>query len=180
MPELSSIPAVKAISQGHLHAALTAERLRELLNYDRETGVFTRNEDRGGYAAGSASGCKSHGYLTIKVDRIAYQAHRLAWLYVYGRWPRDQIDHINGIRDDNRIVNLREATGAKNQQNRRRATANNTTGVLGVSWHKRDKKFRASIQISGENKHIGYFNTAAAASLAYVTAKRKLHPFGTL
>ena len=96
---------------------LTAERLREVLAYDAETGVFTWRDNRGSRApAGSVAGNVSHqrGYRQIRVDYNRYLAHRLAWLYVYGEWPAAQIDHINGQTEDNRIVNLRPATQRQN------------------------------------------------------------------
>ena len=111
---------------------LTAEDVRRELNYDPETGEFTRKtsffKTRIGERAGSIS--KSTGYVVIAVCGAQYLAHRLAWLYVYGCWPSLHIDHINGEKTDNRIANLREATNGENMQNQRRARSNSKTGLL--------------------------------------------------
>ena len=104
---------------------LTAERLREVLAYDPDTGVFTwkaRTSPFSRVNVGDVAGnLRRDGYIEICVDGRKHQSHRLAWLYVYGEWPADQIDHINGIRTDNRIANLREANNAENHHNLRKA-----------------------------------------------------------
>ncbi len=98
---------------------LTAEYLRSILHYDQETGIFTwkvRTARR--VKAGDVAGCSDgDGYRLIKVQSRLYKAHRLAWLYIHGSWPKDQIDHINRIRTDNRIANLREVSNKQNLQN---------------------------------------------------------------
>lgn len=157
---------------------LTADRLRDLLDYNSETGIFrwkvrVARRVRVGDIAGSAD----NGYREIRIDYTAYRAHRLAWLYAHGVWPKE-IDHINGVMDDNRLLNLRDATKSENQQNQRRAQSNNKTGLLGVSL--RRGKFQAQIMASGKNLHLGYFATAELAHAAYVQAKRRLHPAGML
>jgi hypothetical protein len=98
---------------------LTQERLKELLHYDPETGIFTNLTQRGGHAKkGAVAGTKnSIGYVCIRIDYDQYRAHRLAWLYVYGEFPEKFIDHMNEIRDDNRIINLRLATHQENLHN---------------------------------------------------------------
>lgn len=98
---------------------LTAERLRELLTYDPETGEFRWRYTRGCRARGQIAGTVTClGYLTIAIDGRKYKAHRLAWLHVHGEWPYPEIDHINRIKLDNRLVNLRRATRAENNANR--------------------------------------------------------------
>ena len=88
---------------------ITQEELKELLDYNPETGLFTWNVYNN-IKNKTTAGTFNDGYIQIKIKQKIYQAHRLAWLYVYGEWPKGQIDHINGIRDDNRIENLRDVT----------------------------------------------------------------------
>jgi hypothetical protein len=163
-------------------STLTAALLRELLHYDPETGIFTRkvittNRVKVGDVAGSPN---QKGYINIMVCGRLHPAHRLAWFYVHGVWPKGQIDHINGIRDDNRIANLREATNSQNKQNMRTARADNESGLLGVRWHKRDRRWHARIMVDGAPKHIGSFGTSEEAQAAYMAAKRRLHEFGEI
>jgi len=154
---------------------ITADKLRALLQYDIKTGVFTwsvslNRKIKIGIIAGTKSG---NGYSCIKISGKVYKAHRLAWLYVYGHWPLHEIDHINGIRDDNRICNLRDVTKSINQQNQKRAQRHGKSGFLGVTPYK--GKYRAHIFIDGKPKHLGMFNTAQQGHQAYLETKRKLH-----
>lgn len=157
---------------------LTQERLKELLEYDPETGVFVWKITRRGKAkAGARAGAiNNNGYEHIWIDQIAYKSHRLAWLYVNGSWPARAIDHINRIKSDNRITNLREATKAQNGWNRGK-NSNNTSGYPGVSWHKTVGKWSARIRIDSARKHLGYFDTPEEANAAYVRAKAEHHKF---
>ena len=161
---------------------ITAERARELLEYSAETGVFRWRVNRqGGICSGSvAGGKKPDGYIYIGVDGVKFLAHRLAWLYVHGKWPREHIDHINGVRDDNRLSNLREASNSENMQNQRRAQANNANGLLGVSWDEKRKRWQAQIKANGRKRHLGRFETSEEARAAYIAAKAELHPFQTI
>lgn len=161
---------------------LTQSRLKELLNYDPETGVFTRLVDvtynaRAGDVAGSQM---TVGYPTINLDGHRYYAHRLAWFYVHGVWPKNQIDHVDGERTNNRIANLREADDAQNRQNRRVSRKDSKSGVLGVSWHQHSKGWAACITTSGIRRHLGVFDTPELAHQAYLRAKHALHEFNTL
>ena len=105
---------------------LTQARLKELLYYDQKTGIFTWKESRRCVKKDDVSGTlDSKGYVIIMVDRIRYKAHRLAWFYIYGVWPKNDIDHINTIRHHNFIVNLREATRGENLQNQTKAHKDN-------------------------------------------------------
>lgn len=167
---------------------LTAERLRELLRYNPETGVFTWRVKRGIALAGSIAGNKNrNGYVNIYVDNRPYRAHRLAWLYVYGSFPKQDIDHINGVRHDNRIANLRDVSTSHNMMNQRRARTDNKLGLLGVHvrtperpHHKISKPYRAMIYVAGKRVNVGSFATAEEAHAAYLEAKRRLHPTSTL
>lgn len=153
-------------------ADLTAQRLREVLHYDPETGVFARLSLRG--KAIDTPHCK--GYRVIRIDGTLYLAHRIAWLYMTGEWPMSQIDHVNGIRACNEWGNLREATPAQNQQNMGRSKAN-TSGHAGVSWHANSGKWRARIGLNGRELSLGYFESFEDAVKARADAKRRLHAF---
>lgn len=162
---------------------LSAARLRELLHYDPETGAFTRLKTAGSVApAGSSPGCiNKSGYLVIRLDYRLYYAHRLAWLYVHGEWPTDQIDHINGIKADNRLHNLRNVTAQANVQNvRGPAVHNKSSGLLGATWSARTKKWHAQIGVDMKHINLGKYATAEEAHQAYLTAKRRLHPGCTI
>lgn len=155
--------------------SLTQEVLKELLNYDPETGYFVWRVNRSGSAkAGSAAGSlNSKGYRTISVFGREHKAHRLAMLWMNGAWPDGQVDHINGRKDDNRWANLRDADGFLNQQNIRKARARNRVGMLGV--HQQNGKFVAQIWSEGRLKYLGRFGAAEDAHAAYLLAKRELH-----
>lgn len=157
---------------------LTPERLRELLHYDQASGVFTRRLSRGGVRAGTVAGSLDiEGYRVIRVDEKLYKAHRLAVLYMVGRWPPHQVDHINREHDDNRWANLREATNSENHQNIRAARKHSCAKVLGVSWHRNIGKWQSQIQVNKKKIPLGYFDSQSDAHSAYLSAKRKLHPF---
>lgn len=146
---------------------LTIERLRHLLNYNQETGLFTRRVGVRGYAAGSSVGHqRSDGRKQISVDWGRYLASRLAWFYTKGKWPKNEIDHINGDYSDDRICNLREATRSQNLMNTR-IRSDNTTGYKGVHWSKEKKKWKSVIHLSSGPKHLGYFDDPETAYGAY-------------
>ena len=152
---------------------LTAEYLRSILNYDPETGIFTRkvgsaNQVKAGDVAGSIN---SGGYLQIKVQSRLYRAHRLAWLYVYGTWPEGQLDHINRNRSDNRISNLREVSNKQNMQNAGKRS-DNTSGHPGVSWHKQRAKWQVGIVHNQKRVHLGYFSILEEALSARKAAEK--------
>ena len=149
---------------------LTADRLRKLLNYDPDTGTFTWAITRRGCRKNSVAGCKmKHGYVAIRLDNKLFTAHRLAWLYVNGAWPKAQIDHVNRDRADNRVANLREVTNAENAQNKK--SSRNKSGFAGV--RKENRKWLAEIKVNYKPIRIGLFETPEAAHRAYVAAKRK-------
>ncbi|USY26691.1 HNH endonuclease [Alcaligenes sp. 1735tsa3] len=155
---------------------LSSEKLRQLVHYDPETGVFTRLVRTSNFInEGDVAGrCNKQGYLSFSVlgkDRLA---HRLAWLYVYGQWPSYQVDHINGIRTDNRISNLRDVPTRVNAHNRNDAPKS-LSGLRGVSFDSRRGKYRARIMSHGAEVWLGYFDSADLAHSAYVQAKTRLH-----
>lgn len=151
---------------------ITVEYVQSILNYDEDTGIFTCKKPRGSKRVGDIAGSITYeGYIRITIDFREYRAHRLAWLYTYGKWPNNSIDHINRIRSDNRICNLRDATVQENKYNTGRISSN-TTGFRGVSLYKRTGKYQAKIRIDGNRVHLGYFNTAEEASIAYEAAAK--------
>lgn len=157
---------------------LTQARLMEVLHYCAETGLFTwiTSHKRGVSPGKRAGSVTNHGYVSIRVDDKPYLAHRLAWLYVYGELPVKQIDHINGIRTDNRIQNLRECFGFENQQNMKRRI-DNSSGLTNVSFHRQTGKWRSYITSHGRSKFLGLYQTKELAYEAYLSAKRDLHTF---
>lgn len=163
---------------------LTQERLKSLLRYDPETGVFTYRDRKGRKMPGTVAGTdEGRGYIAICLDYKRYRAAHLAWLYIYGRLPESQIDHKNGNPSDNRIENLRESTQAQNLQNLRSPKTNSSSKYLGVTCHKRikNKKWQARIQIDEKVRSLGYFRCPTAAYLlGYLPAKRRLHSFCTI
>jgi HNH endonuclease len=159
---------------------LTQARLKEVLHYEPTTGVFTwlvqtSNRTRVGKPATALSDL---GYIRLSIDYWRLYAHRLAWLYMTGEWPKIQIDHKNTIRTDNRWDNLREATNKFNNENRRTAHRTSKSGLLGVRRHR--DKFTARIYAEGKEKHLGMFPTPELAHAAYIEAKRRLHAGCTL
>ena len=146
---------------------LTAKYLRSVLHYEPVSGIFTwkvrtSNRVKVGDIAGSVDG---HGYLLIMVGSRLHKAHRLAWFYVYGTWPEDQIDHINRNRSDNRIANLRDVSRKQNMQNASKPS-NNTSGHPGVYWHKQRSKWQARIKHNQKLIHLGCFATIEEAIAA--------------
>lgn len=158
---------------------LTVERLREILDYDPTTGLFTwKNETRWRgmrYSKGDPAGSPhAEGYVTIAIDGRKYLAHRLAWFYVAGVWPEGRLDHRNMNRNDNRWENLRRASAAQNGANRVKGR-NNTSGFKGVSWDKKKSKWASNIMKDRKNYFLGYFRTPEEAHAAYVIAADRLH-----
>lgn len=164
-------------------STLTQEGLKELLAYDAESGVFTWRLDASTKRkAGSVAGCLAPtGYVVIRIpgDRL-HAAHRLAWLYVHGQMPSEDVDHVDGRKAHNAIRNLRLAPQVLNQQNRKAARVDNKAGLLGVCLDKRTGRWRAEIKANKVRKFLGRFQTKEEACAAYLSAKRELHPFGTL
>lgn len=149
-----------------------AERVRQVLNYDPETGLFTWAVQKGGIPSGARAGSiGADGYIAIGLDGTSYKAHRLAFVWMTGRWPTDQIDHRNGDRTDNRWGNLREATQAQNAANMRcREGRELPRGVI-----RHHRRFVARIRRDGADKHLGTFATPEEAHAAWRAAARETY-----
>lgn len=161
---------------------ITQTELKTRLHYNPFTGVFSWVLPKGRtLKSGAIAGTTHHsGYRQIKIDGQLHQSHRLAWLYVHGYFPLQDLDHVNGDRSNNKLNNLRLASRAENTQNQRKARIDNTGGYLGVSFVKRTSRWRARIQIKSKPILIGYFATPIEAHEAYLQAKRLYHPFCTI
>lgn len=158
---------------------ITQAALASAVDYDPSTGVFTRvgrnipNAPCGARADLLCTTGAQAGYRRLKIHDTRFMAHRMAWLYVYGKLPEGDIDHINGNPGDNAIANLRDVSHRVNMQNRRRNSLKSKTGFLGVSMCK--GKFLASISHLGKSLKLGRFMTAEEAHEAYLSKKRSLH-----
>jgi len=136
---------------------ITQKEAKERLEYNAETGVLTWKKKGHGVSVGNqAGGVRSDGYVCIKLDYRGYLAHRIIWLWVYGEFPDGEIDHINHNREDNRLENLRVVSTQGNAKNRSRA-AINTSGVTGVSWNKKEKKWMSYIQRRRLGSYVDFF-----------------------
>jgi len=153
---------------------LTIDRLHQVVDYNQKTGVFIwKHRERHKNTIGQVA-TKSHmyEYLGICIDGVRYPAHRLAWLYVHGEWPK-MIDHVNGCKTDNKIENLRSVSAKTNTQNIRKATKRNLTGLLGVYLF--NGKYKSCIRVNKKTVHLGTFDSKESAHEAYLIAKRTHH-----
>jgi len=148
--------------------------LKEHLSYNQETGIFTWIKSPGGnIKKDTQTGCKNkRNYVLIGIKGRTYFAHRLAWLFAYGTWPEQEIDHINKNESDNRLVNLRLATRNQNNQNRKQFS-NNSSGHTGVRWHKKNKRWHAYIGISKKYIYLGSFKIIEDAVFARKKAEKE-------
>lgn len=166
---------LRTVSTNTVKEQLTAERLRELVIYDPETGIFTRRAKRRHLKAGARLGCRPNagGYFQIRLEGPLYYAHRLAWLYVNGDWPSRKIDHRDGDRANNRITNLRLATDKQNCQNAR-LRKSSKTGLKGVYFQGvvAARPYAAAIQTGIGKRYLGCFATPEEAHAAYAAAAR--------
>ena len=156
---------------------ITAERLKQIVNYDPNNGQFTWAQARKKCTKGAVAGYsdKRTGYKYVRLDWVIYAQHRLAWLYMYGRWPDGELDHINHDTGDNRIANLRECVDGVVNQHNKQAPKNNTSGYVGVDFHKASGKWRARIKAGETYHHLGLFDTAEEANEVRLAAKQKYH-----
>ena len=166
---------------------LSVERLRDTLDHDPLTGLLTWKPRppesfanlrlwrtwNTRFAGKPVKAQQNRGYLLFQINdevRHNLSVHRVIWALAHGRWPLNQIDHCNGDRSDNRIMNLREATSAENHQNRRLRTQ-------GASFDARKGRFCAQIFVNGKRTWLGYFASREGAQFAYLAGKARLHPF---
>ena len=155
---------------------ITQAKLKELLHYHPESGDFVRlTSTGGGGRVGHQSGSlDTGGYRQIGVGGKHYLAHRLAWMYEHGEFPPEEIDHINGVRDDNRLQNLRLATCSENMRNYPKPLTN-TSGFKGVCWDKYSRKWRVQVKVNKKKLHIGMFAEMSEARSAYRAAANKYY-----
>ncbi|UVK55105.1 HNH endonuclease [Mesorhizobium sp. AR02] len=152
--------------------ALTAERARELLIYDPETGALRWRVPRG-VASGALAGTRTaDGYTQVEIDYRLYRAHRVIWLMMTGKWPKHLVDHRNGMRADNRWKNLREATPLQNARNRKPGKSN-SSGTVGVSFIASRKKWQAYIGLDNQIVKLGHFEDKTDAISARQEAERQ-------
>lgn len=164
-PLLKEIHQLKTMSIGDI---------RDLINYDPMNGVLTAKVNFSGRQAGSVIGSQTwQGYYAFSLFGKKCFAHRLAWLLHYGEWPSMSIDHINGIKTDNRIENLRLCSLSQNQFNKP-TPKNNQTGVKGVHFSKRDKKYVAGVQVNGKFRSAGRYNDLESAKQAVMKLREEL------
>lgn len=154
---------------------LTQERVRTLFDYDSESGILLRKFKSGKLKPCGHKPTHSVGYGQVNIGEKMHLTHRIIWLWYYGSWPQNEIDHIDRDRMNNRIGNLKSVTRAENNHNKG-LSSNNSSGFPGVGWSKRDKKYYAQIWINSKKIHLGYFTAPEEAYLAYQLAKIEHHP----
>ena len=154
----------------------THDRVRELLDYNPETGVFTwRVQTSSRALVGDVAGWPDVDHWRVQVDRHPCKAHQLAWFWVTGAWPEHEIDHIDGNRLNNAFANLRDVPGVVNQRNQVAPRVTNTSGARGVRRGRRGNGWQARIGVDGKTRYLGQFATPEEASAAYWAAKAELH-----
>lgn len=148
-------------------------RFNEYLSYDPETGIVTWKKNKGKSKAGTRAGGLniSIGYRYLMFDKLNYLEHRIIWLLTTGDWPKQEIDHINRVRDDNRLCNLREATRLENSLN---SPCRRLNTVHGVHWSKQNNKYKVVFRVNGIDRYFGYFYNYDEACKAAEQAKQKL------
>lgn len=147
---------------------ITNSELQKLLTYHKDTGLFVWNIIGGTnrHQGNTAGKLKRDGYVYIKINKRSYLAHRLAWLYMHNQFPCNQIDHINGIKSDNRLCNLRDVSCSANQLNRKTHNRNNKSGIRGVYKIAKTNKWRACITVNKVAYSLGSFCDCSAAETA--------------
>ncbi|WBK39697.1 HNH endonuclease [Xanthomonas phage L522] len=159
---------------------ITVADVLERYHYSPETGMFLHARSSTRARIGTVAGSVNKlGYLMLSFDGLLCLAHRVAWLVVHGKWPDDQLDHVDGDRTNNMLSNLRECSHAENLQNRGRHS-NNRSGVIGVCRFKPTGEWQAYICANGKQIHLGYFATIEEAAAARAAAKEKYHQFNPI
>jgi hypothetical protein len=154
---------------------MSTDILKEIIHYDKENGEFKWIVKKNGMKE-SVGTINSDGYRCIGISGKIYKAHRLAWLYVYGELPNGVIDHINGDKLDNRISNLRDVSCKVNSQNMRKSKNNNSILTIpGVYQEKRSSKYRVKLNINGEQRHFGNYETKEEAEAVCIEMRRKYY-----
>lgn len=146
---------------------LTQQKLQDVLDYDPATGIFRWKVTTGRAVAGAPAGCVDDGYLRIKIHRVRYRAHRLAWLYMTGAWPDPEVDHRDGDGLNNKFANLRESNATQNNANKN-LQRNNTSGFRGVTFFKPRNRWKMQISFNGKST-TKYFDTIEEAAASYAT-----------
>ena len=159
-----------------METLIKADDARKYLDYDPATGVMRwKIWPRTGRPSGrEVLTTNAQGYRVVVLMGRQYRVHRVAWLMMYGKWPPELLDHVNGNRTDNRLVNLREATRAENNRNRG-MSGNNTSGFKGVTYNKDRNKWQAKIWRNNKAIHLGRYPSAQGAFAAYCKASREYH-----
>src|SRR5262245_37502188 len=162
------------------HKLITHDQLLDLLWYDPETGEFHwHNRGLGRRKHGRAGSHNRGAYWLLHLEGRRYMAHRVAWFYITGTWPDQDIDHANGNKSDNRFGNLRSATRTENSANSR--CRNSKSGIKGVHWNTSKRKWRAQIGYNGRSVWLGAFDDKEDARLAYNNAAKALFgPFARI
>ncbi|BCD83620.1 hypothetical protein PSm6_00270 [Pseudomonas solani] len=147
----------------------THEQILLAIYYDPETGLFKKPKGE------LTGGCSARGgYLSIYICGARFRAHRLAWFYMTGEWPKQEIDHINGDRKDNRFSNLRTCTHQQNNHNQP-IRKTNTSGIKGVYWNKRQRKWRGQVCLNYHIHHTKGFDKIDEAEVAVRALREELH-----
>ena len=151
---------------------INQEYLKSILHYNPETGSFIWIAPFKNINVGDIAGTLNYGYIRIGINKKYYAAHRLIWLYMTGEWPKEEIDHIDMNRSNNRWINLRKATKSQNYANQKKYF-NNTSGHKGVFWHKKNKKWLACLRYNKKLIYLGCYDNIDDAAKAYENAAFK-------
>lgn len=162
------------MNEADMKAKPTLEQASRYYRYEPDSGqlLFVIDGHRRRRTGEPAGWTNQNGYVLVRIEGHAFRAHRVAWLLQTGEWPTLDVDHINGVRTDNRWCNLRAATRSQNLQNMGRRR-DNLSGVKGVGYDRAKRRWRAQIKVDGRNLHVGRFDTKEEAAAAYAAAAEK-------